>query len=111
MIYAAMKKRSAVMILDMVQDAIWGIIPEKLDAVHQVLWKHMNHQKIDISDSILQVGMKISNTYGAYTTNDRVAILPIYGILAKKMNIFMELICIMYLIVKYQMLFLKIAEE
>jgi len=78
-------------LVDVVQGGVWGIIPEKLDAIHQVLWRHVNNQKIDLELLQSQIGKKLENTYDARITDDGVAILTIDGIIAKRMNFFMEI--------------------
>ena len=78
-------------LIDVVQDKIWAIIPEKLDAIHQVLWNHANGVKIDMEALEAQLGKRLENSYDVRLLEGGLAVLPIYGVLAKRMNLFMQI--------------------
>lgn len=75
---------------DLVQQTNWAIIPSKLDAINQVLYNHMHGIKIDL-DALAASGTKLENSYNVTVTADGLAIVPIHGIIAKRMNFFMEI--------------------
>ena len=69
-------------LMQMVQAQNWAIIPEKLDAIHQVLAAHAAGQKIDIEAVKAETGNPMENEYN-YQVLDGVAVVPVHGVIAK----------------------------
>lgn len=74
-------------LINLIQDEAWGIVPEKLDAIHQALWDHLNGVEIDLTTYAAQVQAQEDEEV-FYTIHQGVAVIPIYGILSKRMNFF-----------------------
>lgn len=82
-------------IIDLIQKTNWAIIPEKLDAIHQVLFNRLHGRPIDLTEfemhDRIQAGEQLENSYDVTVTPDGIAIIPVIGVLAKRMNLFMEI--------------------
>lgn len=84
-------------LINLVQNTNWAIIPEKLDAINQVLHRHMIGDKIDLApfeDKLQAANLRSAGDragldlyYGR--VEQGVAILSLEGILAKRMNLMM----------------------
>ena len=77
-------------LMQMVQAQNWAIIPEKLDAIHQVLAAHAAGQKIDIEAVKAETGNPMENEYN-YQVLDGVAVVPVHGVIAKRMNLMQKI--------------------
>jgi len=64
----------------------WAIQPEKYKEIIQIYNAHVRGEKIDIELVEAQLGRKLENEQRRYEVMDGVAIIPIEGVLAKKMN-------------------------
>ncbi len=68
----------------------WALTPEKLDAMCDVYERHVSGANLD--DAAIKAaigdGMSSSGSDVGYTVNSGVAIIPVEGVLAKKMNLF-----------------------
>jgi capsid assembly protease len=69
-------------LIEIVQAQNWAIIPEKLDAIHQVLANHANGKKIEYEAD--------QKPAAPYQVIDRVAVIPIHGVIAKRMNMMQQ---------------------
>lgn len=69
----------------------WAILPEKLAEIQAFYAAHLRGEKIDISALEDRLGRKLSNTNQGYTINSGVAVIPIHGVIGKKMNMLSEI--------------------
>lgn len=71
--------------------APWAIIPEKLLEIQNIYLSHLRGNQIDIKAIEAQIGKPLENQKKPYEIIEGVAILPIEGVLAKRMNLFTEI--------------------
>lgn len=69
----------------------WAILPEKLREIQSIYMTHLRGEKIDIKAIEAQMGKPLNNERKNYDVISGVAILPIEGIIAKKMNLFSKI--------------------
>ena len=67
----------------------WAIIPEKLDAICEVLALRANAGQLSADDIAARVGDSKSST-GARRAG-KVAVLPVYGVISQRMNMFQQI--------------------
>lgn len=77
-------------ILDILS-APWAIEPGKLIELQEIYSTHMRGEKIDIAAVEARLGRPLNNESRAYDIVDGVAILPLEGVVAKRMNLFMQI--------------------
>ena len=77
-------------VLDIVT-APWAIQPEKLTEIQEIYITHLRGEKIDIAGIEAKIGKPLDNKPQDYTIENGVAVLPIEGIVAKRMNIVMKI--------------------
>ena len=83
-------------ILDLVMQTHWAITPEKLEKIYQVALNHSVNPDIKISSDFVKPeayaheinGFRLEETYDVWV-RDGVAIIPLFGVIAKRMNMFM----------------------
>lgn len=68
-------------------NAPWAIHPAKLDEIQGIYVTHMRGEKIDLKAIEAQLGRPLANEDGGYEVVDGVAVLPIDGVISKKMNL------------------------
>src|ERR1035437_7675600 len=66
----------------------WAIIPAKLSEITEIYARHVRGEKIDIEALEARLGQPLANAPTAYQVQNGVALLPLDGVLAKKMNMF-----------------------
>lgn len=66
----------------------WAIMPEKLVEISGIYSTHLKGDKIDIKGLEARIGRPLENRDQGYEVVDGVAIIPVYGVIAKKMNLF-----------------------
>ncbi|MBN2321290.1 MAG: signal peptide peptidase SppA [Acidobacteria bacterium] len=66
----------------------WAIVPEKLQEICAIYRAHARGEKADLAAIEAATGKKLDNQPKTYIVRDRVAILPIEGIISKRMNLF-----------------------
>jgi signal peptide peptidase SppA len=71
-----------------VLDSPWAILPEKLSEIQQIYLMHLNREKIDIAEIEEQIGKPLNNKKQRYTVEGGTAVIPIEGVISKKMNMF-----------------------
>ena len=76
-------------LLDVV-NAPWAIMPDKLNEISQIYATHLRGEKIDIESIKAKVGRDDLGNQMEFEVRDGVAIIPIEGVLGKKMNMFMR---------------------
>jgi capsid assembly protease len=73
-------------LLDVI-NAPWAITPEMLGEIHAIYDRHMRGDKIDLESLAAQTGISFETSPKGYTVEDGVAVLPIDGVIAKRMNL------------------------
>lgn len=77
-------------ILD-VLNSPWAIQPEKLSEIVEIYSRHLRGDKIDLAGIEAAIGKPLANTQKTYQiASGGVALLPVEGVLAKRMNLFMN---------------------
>jgi signal peptide peptidase SppA len=71
--------------------APWAILPAKLLEIEEIYAAHLRGEKIDVTAVEARIGRPLNNEQQGYTVQDSVAVLPIFGVIAKRMNLFMEI--------------------
>lgn len=74
-----------------VLNAPWAIEPAKLLEIQGIYETHLRGDKIDISAVEASIGRPLDNKKTTYQVVDGVALLPIEGVMAKKMNLFAQI--------------------
>lgn len=68
----------------------WAIQPDKLLELRAIYLAHARGEGVDLAAVEAKLGRKLENTPKRYTVVDGVAVLPLDGVLAKRMNLFMH---------------------
>ena len=86
-------------LINLVQDAQWAIVPEKLEAIHQFLWNRAHGIRVDLEQYAANAEKALQSRAGDgekrtfYTRMDEggrgVAIITMEGVLSKRMNLLM----------------------
>ena len=74
-----------------VLSAPWAIDPSKLLEIQAICKARLDGGKIDIEAVEKQLGRKLENQPVSYTVQNGVAVLPIDGVIAKRMNLFSQI--------------------
>jgi len=69
----------------------WAIQPKKLSEIISIYGAHVRGERADISAIEAQIGKPLANKRVPYEVIDGVAVIPVEGVLAKKMNMLMEI--------------------
>ena len=69
----------------------WAIEPNKLLEISSIYARHSRGEKIDIAALESKLGRQMNNEQKSYTISQGVAILPIEGVIAKRMNMFTQI--------------------
>lgn len=69
----------------------WAIMPEKLVELRGIYETHLKGEKIDIKAIEARVGKPLDNRTQGYEVIDGVAVIPIDGVIAKRMNLFSQI--------------------
>ncbi len=72
------------------QDKVWAILPAKLDEIVAVVEAHLDGKKIEWPEAAGGKGAP-GAPEEAYQVQDGVAVLPVYGTLDKRMNLFSKM--------------------
>jgi len=70
---------------DMIQDRAWALHPAKLDEINIFIQSRLNGEKL-VSQA--EIGKSGNRADDPYIINDGVAVIPVYGTLQKRMNLF-----------------------
>lgn len=73
-----------------VMGSAWAITPEKFTEIQEVYQRHLHGEKLDIAGVKAKTGDKTRKEQGFQIIDD-VAIIPIEGVIAKKMNLLHEI--------------------
>lgn len=68
----------------------WAIQPEKLVEIRGIYETHLRGEKIDIKAVEARIGKPLDNRPGGYEVVDGVAVIPVDGVIAKRMNLFTQ---------------------
>ena len=68
--------------------APWAIMPEQLTELIAIYGRHAHGEAADLGAIEAAMGRKLENSAKGYTVQDGVAILPIEGVISKRMNLF-----------------------
>ena len=77
-------------ILD-VLNSPWAIQPEKLNEIIEIYSRHLRGDKIDIKGIEAKAGIAFDNQSDGYEIVDGVAVVPVHGVIAKRMNLFQQI--------------------
>ena len=69
----------------------WAIIPEKLLEIRSVYSSHVRGEKIDIAAIEARLGRPLANEHQDFQVSDGVAVIPISGVMGKRMNMFSQI--------------------
>lgn len=69
----------------------WAIQPEKLIEIQSIYATHLRGEKIDIAGIEARLGKPLVNEQKPYDVVDGVALVDVSGVLAKRMNLFMQI--------------------
>lgn len=69
----------------------WAIQPEKLIEIQSIYATHLRGEKIDVQSIEARIGKPLVNEQKPYEVIDGVAIVDVSGVLAKRMNMFMQI--------------------
>jgi signal peptide peptidase SppA len=68
----------------------WAIVPEKLLEIQEIYFIHLRGERIDIKGIKTRIGKPLKREEQNYETRNGVAIIPIDGPIAKRMNLLTE---------------------
>lgn len=71
--------------------APWAIQPSKLLEIQGIYATHLRGEKIDIKGVEAAIGRPLVNTQQGYEVIDGVAVLPIVGVISKRMNLMQQI--------------------
>lgn len=71
-----------------VLNSLWAIVPEKLLEICEIYGTHLRGDKIDVAAIEARIGKPLKNDQQNYSVDGGVAVIPIDGVLSKKMNLF-----------------------
>lgn len=77
--------------LDYVNALSWAIVPEVLATIHDILYKRYVLGGVNIAEVEQQIGHTLNNAPIAPNVSGSVAIISIYGVIAKRMNMFTQI--------------------
>lgn len=77
-------------LLDIV-NAPWAITPEMHSEVQAIYARHMRGDKINLDNIEAAIGKPLGGATSGYDIVNGVAVLPLTGVLAKRMNLFMQI--------------------
>lgn len=69
----------------------WAIQPEKLVEIQAIYATHLRGDKIDIAGVEARLGKPLANEPKPYQVIDGVAVIPLDGVIAKRMNMFTQI--------------------
>ncbi len=71
--------------------APWAIQPEKLLEIQAIYATHLRGEKIDIEAVEKRLGRPLASERQPYENRDGVAVIPMHGVIAKRMNLFSQI--------------------
>lgn len=71
--------------------APWAIQPEKLVEIQDIYGRHLKGEKIDIAGIEARIGQPLQKGKQGYDVINGVAVIPVVGVIAKRMNMFSKI--------------------
>ena len=69
----------------------WAILPDKLREIQTIYDTHLRGEKIDIKGIEAALGEPLNNVHHEISVIDGVAIVPIHGVIGKRLNLFSKI--------------------
>jgi len=69
----------------------WAILPERFNEIQEIYFTHLRGEKIDLKLIEAQTGKELERKEQGYEKHGMVAVIPIDGVIAKKMNLFTKI--------------------
>lgn len=69
----------------------WAILPDRLIEIQGIYATHLRGEKISIDALEAKMGRKLDNRYQGFQVQDGVAIIPAFGVIAKRANLFSQI--------------------
>ncbi len=69
----------------------WAIVPDKLFEIQEIYSTHLRGEKIDIKAIEAKLENPLNNETKPYQIIDRIAVIEIHGVIAKRMNLFSQI--------------------
>ena len=69
----------------------WAIVPDKLQEIQAIYATHLRGEKIDIKGIEAKLGQPLQNKEQGYEVIDGVAVIPVDGVISKRMNLFSQI--------------------
>jgi signal peptide peptidase SppA len=77
-------------LIDIINGA-WAIRPAMLEEIQRIYATHLRGDKIDIAKVEAATGKKLDNSRNGSYVIDQVAVIPMIGVIGKRMNLFTEI--------------------
>jgi capsid assembly protease len=74
---------------DLFQDRVWALDPRKLDEINYFVLQRIAGETIDVD--VFDTGRSGNRADDTYQVKDGVAIIPMYGVLSKKINVIQQM--------------------
>lgn len=68
----------------------WAIMPQMLEEIRDIYVTHLRGEKIDLKGVEARLGRPLNNERKPYQVVNGAAIIPVYGVMAKRANMFMD---------------------
>ena len=78
-------------ILEQLWTSQWAILPEMLDTMHQIVETRLNDGKLSLEEIEIRINKNDKSENGSYTTDNKIRVIPIHGVIAKRMNLFSKI--------------------
>ncbi len=69
----------------------WAITPEMYSEIRSIYAKHLRGEKLNIKDVEAATGKTLKNKPQGYDLVNGTAVIPVHGVIAKRMNLFMDI--------------------
>ena len=79
------------LIFQLINGTPWAITPEMLSEIHRIYEDHRVGRRPDMAAIEARLGRSLKNEQKDYEVIDGVAVISVAGIIAKRMNLFMEI--------------------
>lgn len=77
-------------LIDIINGA-WAIRPAALEEIQRIYATHLRGEKIDVAKVEAAIGKKLENSRNGSYVSDGVAVIPLVGVVAKRMNLMSEI--------------------
>jgi signal peptide peptidase SppA len=78
-------------IIDVINNSPWAILPEKLLEIRAIYLTHLRGELPDLESIEARIGRPLKNERAPYSVEGTTAIIPIEGVIGKKMNLFADI--------------------